>query len=209
MTDTTPGTIIVLNGCASVGKTSIAKAIQRTFPEPYLHLGIDLFWLEVQPWEWAGAPTQIFQEIPIEDASPPKIALVPGPFGKFAVSGLHHAIAALARMGHNVVVDQVFYEASFVTEILTLWKSFPAWLVGVSCPFETVHARAAARTDRSWPSYLPMVNWMFDEAHKHTQGIYDLEVDTSRLTPTECALQIKQVLDERGSPSAFKRLAAL
>ena len=49
MGDTTPGTIIVLNGCASAGKTSIAKAIQRTFEAPYLHMGIDLFWLEVFP----------------------------------------------------------------------------------------------------------------------------------------------------------------
>ena len=50
---------------------------------------------------------------------------------------------------------------------------------------------------------------MFDEAHKHTRGIYDLEVDTSQLKPDECALQIKQMLDERGWPSGFKRLAAL
>jgi chloramphenicol 3-O-phosphotransferase len=43
MTEATPGTSIVLNGCPSTGKTSIAKAIQRTFEAPYLHVGIDLF----------------------------------------------------------------------------------------------------------------------------------------------------------------------
>jgi chloramphenicol 3-O phosphotransferase len=209
MVNTTPGTIIVLSGCPSAGKTSIAKVIQRTFEAPYLHLGIDLFWLEVFPWEWAGAATNSIQETPIEGASPPKFVHAVQPFGIFFISGLHHSIAALARMGHNVVVDQVFYEASYVPEILTLWQSFPVWLVGVSCPLETMRQRAAARADRSWPSYLPMATWMFDEAHKHTRGIYDLEVDTSRLTPTECAIQIKQMLDERGSPSAFKQLAAL
>jgi transposase len=46
-------------------------------------------------------------------------------------------------------------------------------------------------------------------APKHTRGIYDLEVDTSQLTPTECALEIKRVVDERVSPSAFNRLVAL
>ena len=112
-------------------------------------------------------------------------------------------------MGHNVVVDHVLTDARYVTDIVTVWQSFPVWLLGVFCPLETIHQRVAARTDRSWPSYLPMVTWMFDEAHKHTRGIYDLEVDTSRLTPTECALQIKQVLDERGSSVAFKRLVAL
>ena len=206
MTDSTPGTIIVLNGCASDGKTSIAKAIQRTFDAPYLHIGIDLFWLEIFPSEWAGAATNSVQEIPIEGASPPKIALAVQPFGNFCISGLHHTVAALARIGHNVVVDHVLYEASYVPEILKLWQSFPVWLVGVFCPLETVRQRAAARADRSWPTYLPMVTWMFDEAHKHTQGIYDLEVDTAQLTSDECALQIKQVLDEHSSPSAFKRL---
>ncbi len=49
MADITPGTIIVLNGCPSAGKTSMAKAIQQTFDAPYLHMGIDLFWLEVFP----------------------------------------------------------------------------------------------------------------------------------------------------------------
>lgn len=206
MAATTPGTIIVLNGCASGGKTSIAKAIQRTFDAPYLHVGIDLFWLEVFPSERAS---DIFHLIPIEAASPPKTVLAVQPFGKFCMSGLHHTIAALARIGHNVVVDHVLTEASYLTEILTLWQSFPVWLVGVSCPLETVHQRAAARADRKWPFYLPLATWMFDEAHTHTQGIYDLEVDTSRLTPTECALQIKHELDERGSPAAFKQLAAL
>jgi chloramphenicol 3-O phosphotransferase len=209
MTNTTPGTIIVLNGCPSAGKTSIAKALQRTFEAPYLNVGMDLFWLEVFPWEWAGAVTNSVQEIPIEGASPPKIVQTAQPFGNFVISGLHHTIAALARMGHNVVVDYVLTDARYVADIVTMWQSFPVWLVGVFCPLETIHQRVAARADRSWPSYLPMVNWMFDEAHKYTRDIYDLEVDTSQLTPDECALQIQQVLDERGSPSGFKRLAAL
>lgn len=209
MADTAPGTIIVLNGCPSVGKTSIAKAIQRTFEAPYLHVGIDLFWLQIFPWEWTGAATDGVQEVPVEGAWPPKIMQTAQPFGNFVISGLHHTVAALARMGHNVVVDHVLTDARYVADIVTVWQSFPVWLVGVSCPLETIHQRVAARTDRSWPSYLPMVNWMFEEAHKHTRGIYDLEVDASQLTPDECALQIKQVLEERGSPSAFKRLAAL
>ena len=209
MGDTTPGTIIVLNGCASAGKTSIAKAIQRTFDAPYLHMGIDLFWLEVFPWEWTGAATQIYQYIPMEGAAPPKIALAVQPFGQFAMSGLHHSVAALAQSGHNVVVDHVLSEASYVMDILTLWQAFPVWLVGVSCPLETVHQRVAARADRNWPEYLPTVTWRFDAAHTHTRGIYDLEVDTSRLTPTACAVQIKHMLEERGSPSACKQLADL
>ncbi|HWQ15817.1 MAG TPA: AAA family ATPase [Roseiflexaceae bacterium] len=208
MADAAARTIIVLNGCPSVGKTSIAKAIQRTFEAPYLHVGIDLFWLQIFPWEWAGAATNSVQEIPIEGASPPKIMQTAQPFGNFVISGLHHTVAALAQMGHNVVVDHVLTDARYVADIVRVWQSFPVWLVGVFCPLETIHQRIAAQTDRDWPSYLPMTTWMFDEAHKHTWGIYDLEVDTSQLTPADCALQIKHMLTERGAPSAFKQLVS-
>ncbi len=161
------------------------------------------------PSEWAGAPAEIFELVPIEGTSPPQIALAAQWFGKFGMSGLHHTVAALARIGHNVVVDHLLSEASYVTEILTLWEPFPVWLVRVSCPLETLHERAAARPDRDWPWYRGMVTWGYDAAHAHTRAIYDLELDTSRLTPTECALQIKRMLDERGSPAACMPLAAL
>jgi chloramphenicol 3-O phosphotransferase len=208
MADSTPGTIILVNGSPSSGKTSIARAVQRTFDEPYLHLGADLLWMEMLPWEWAGAPAGICREVPIDDGPQPKIAMCLEPFGKFAVSGLNQAIAALAEMGHNIVVDGICYEASLLTEILTIWRSLPVWLVGVYCPLETILERAALRADRG-SSYAPMATWIFDEVHRHTRGVYDLEVDTSQLTPTACALEIKRVVDERGSPSAFKRLEAL
>src|SRR5213080_3086391 len=41
----------------------------------------------------------------------------------------------------------------------------------------------------------------------HVPGIYDLEVDTSVLSPTECADAIRRRLDEGPPPSAFRRLA--
>ena len=44
MADRNPETIILLNGTASSGKMSLAKAIQRLFDEPYLLVGINLFW---------------------------------------------------------------------------------------------------------------------------------------------------------------------
>jgi len=43
----------------------------------------------------------------------------------------------------------------------------------------------------------------------HAPGIYDLEVDTSVLSPEECAGVIRQRLDDGPPPSAFQRLAAM
>jgi chloramphenicol 3-O phosphotransferase len=43
----------------------------------------------------------------------------------------------------------------------------------------------------------------------HVPGIYDLEVDTSVLSPEECADLIRQRLEDGPPPSAFQRLAAM
>jgi chloramphenicol 3-O phosphotransferase len=43
----------------------------------------------------------------------------------------------------------------------------------------------------------------------HTPGIYDLEVDTSVLTPEACAEVIRQHLEHGPPPSALRRIAAM
>ena len=149
--------------------------------------------------------------MPNAGSSPPKIALAMQPFGQLLMSGLHHTVAALAAVGHNVVVDHVLCDQEWLPECLALWQTLPVVFVGVRCPLDVVRARTLVRTDRtaSWPEYPDVVTWQFDEMHQHTRGIYDVEVDTSRFDPKECALQIKRHLDKGYPPHAFKRLAAL
>jgi chloramphenicol 3-O phosphotransferase len=43
----------------------------------------------------------------------------------------------------------------------------------------------------------------------HVPGIYDLEVDTSALSPEECAAVIHRRLVDGPPPAAFPRLAAM
>ena len=43
----------------------------------------------------------------------------------------------------------------------------------------------------------------------HRPGIYDLEVDTSLLSPEECAAAIRRRLDDPAPPTAFRQLALL
>ncbi len=51
----------------------------------------------------------------------------------------------------------------------------------------------------------PVLLWQ-EEVHK--PGIYDLEIDTSLLSPEECAEEIRRRLEEGPPPSAFQKLAA-
>ena len=89
----------------------------------------------------------------------------------------------------------------------------PALLVGVRCPIEIImERRAASEAGRGYvtgssgdPASLPVRLWQ-DAVHR--PGIYDLEVDTSVLSPEQCADAIRQRLKQTGpQPAAIERLA--
>ncbi|MDQ3692593.1 MAG: hypothetical protein M3464_03050 [Chloroflexota bacterium] len=207
MTDRQPGTIILLNGSASSGKTSIANAIKRLAEEPYLHLGIDVFWERVFPHEWVGASQNTWNHVPVEGSDPPKSAVVFTPFGLSFTSGLHHTVAALSRIGHNVVVDHVLTDALQVRSCVETWRGLPVLSVGVRCPLHATLGRASTRVAERWPEYIEAVAWQHGEVHMHTRALYDLEVDTSCLGPDECAQTILGYLREHRARDGFERLA--
>jgi chloramphenicol 3-O phosphotransferase len=78
--------------------------------------------------------------------------------------------------------------------------AFNTLFVGVRCPLEVAKQREQERGDRT----LGLVEAHYDIVHSH--GIYDLEIDTSVLTPTECASRIKDRLQNGPPPTAIQKL---
>ena len=81
--------------------------------------------------------------------------------------------------------------------------------VGVRCPIDVIMARRNAdpqgyAAGDGVPD--PVRRW---QEAVHLPGIYDLEVDTSRLSPGACAEAIENALGAVHSPTAFERLAAM
>jgi chloramphenicol 3-O phosphotransferase len=185
-----PGTIILLNGTSSSGKTAIVRALQEILEAPFIDAGLDRF-LWMLPRRYLDRP--LWDEVL-------GLATEAGPVGQRLVSGLHHSIAALSRAGNNVVADHVLVERQWLDECARLFGELPALLVGVRCPLHVLEQREAARKDRT----LGQARAQFPLVHAH--GIYDLEVDTSVLSAEACALQIKRRLEARGFPDAFRRL---
>ncbi len=183
-----PGTIIVLNGTSSSGKTSLVRALQTRLAEPYLDLGIDRF---------VFALPQRYLDRPLWD-DVLGLADRAGATGEALVSGMHHAIAATARAGLNVIADHVLVEAAWVEEAARLFRELPAYLVGIRCPLEVLEERERSRKDRT----LGQARTQFPVIHKYTT--YDLEVDTRKCGPEECAEQVIARL--AAPPTAFKAL---
>jgi chloramphenicol 3-O phosphotransferase len=196
------GTIIVLNGTVSAGKSSVARAVQHVMAEPYLHLGADILGAMCPP-RYAGGThaAEGFAWVPVADTVPSQTAMVVGPYGHVLVEGLHRAVAALAHAGHHVVVDHILQERRWLLDCLAVWRDLPVYFVGVRCPLVVAEQRERDRPDRE----KGVARWQFVRVHTHTH--YDLEVDTSLSRPKDCALAIERRVHE-GPPIAAGRLAA-
>ncbi|MCV3207842.1 chloramphenicol phosphotransferase [Mesorhizobium sp. YC-39] len=176
--------IVLLNGVGSVGKSSIAKALQTITAEPFLHVQMDAF-IAMLPEALQDNAAGFAYEAVGEDGGPPIVAINTGPVGARTLRGMRHAIAAMAEQGNNLIVDDVMCNGE-MPEYLGLLSKFDLHLVGVFASLDILEGREIQRADR-----LPgLARWQYDRVHK---GIdYDLEVDTSVLTPLECARRIQQ-----------------
>jgi len=187
------GAIVILNGASSSGKTSILNALQEMLEEPFLNAGIDKF-IWMLPERYLDRP--LWDDVL-------GLAVKAGTRGHTLVSGMHHAIAALSRTGNNVLADHVLVEPQWVRECADLFCELPAYLIGIRCPLDVLEQREKSRKNRT----LGQARAQFEIVHAH--AIYDLEVDTSILGVSECALQIKQRIENGTPPTALKRLRRL
>jgi chloramphenicol 3-O phosphotransferase len=175
--------IVLLNGVGSAGKSSIAKALQTITTEPFLHVQMDAF-LDMLPEALLNHSDGFSFETVLEDGKP-SVVISSGPVGTRTMRGMRHAIAAMAGQGNNLIVDDVVFNDE-IAEYRELLSGFDLHLVGVFAPLEVLEAREATRADR-----LPgLARWQYPRVHKGVD--YDLEVDSSRLTPLECARRIQQ-----------------
>jgi chloramphenicol 3-O phosphotransferase len=197
---TSPGRIVVLNGAPRSGKSSIVAAIQETFDGPWMNLGVDVARSMTPPRYQPGVGLRPGE--PTHPAAP----LVP-----VLYAALYESVAAHSRLGLNVVVDVGHHHVEVLADCARRLAGLPVVFVGVRCPIEVIMERRNASAPGSYasagpgePIPAPVLRWQ-REVHAH--WAYDLEVDTSVLSPQQCADAIRQRLEIGVSPAAFARLA--
>ena len=175
--------VVILNGVSSVGKTSIAKALQRIAAEPFLNVSMDAF-LDMLPERTLNHPDGITFEA-VYGASRPTVAVRTGPVVERALTGMRHAVSALADRGNNLIVDEVMFGAVEEEEYRRLLQPFDVLFVGIFASLEVIEERERLRGDRE----IGLARWQFDLVHR--DRAYDLRVDTTHMTPDAAALKIK------------------
>ncbi len=203
------GRIVILNGAPRAGKSSIARAVQAAFDGVWVNLGVDAH-AEMEP-----------------EAIRPGIGLRPGgerpdlePLLPSLYAALYDSIAAYSRRGINVVVDAGHHDSysrplNILPDCARRLAGLPVLFVGVRCPLEVIMQRRRQGQAGREGQYLtgsgddvpePVRAW---QRAVHDPGIYDLEVDTSVLSPQECARAIAERLAEGvDGADARARLAA-
>lgn len=176
-------TVILLNGVGSAGKSSIAKALQTITAQPFLHVAMDAF-LDMMPARLWDHPDGITFETVRQDGKP-SVIIRTGPVAERLMRGMRGAIAAMAREGNNLIVDDVLIEDE-MTEYAALLSGFVFRTVGVFAPLDVLEARERARGDR----LIGLARWQYDRVHRGRR--YDLDLDGASATPLECATLIKQ-----------------
>lgn len=170
--------VIVLNGVSSVGKSSVAKAIQQSAKKPFLHVQMDDFLSMLPPRAIEQEHGLVFRRIDSKT-----IDVQSGYIVKRALEGMRYAIAAMADRGNHMIVDDVFFDSED-TEYRQLLGQFDFRLIGLFAPLDVVRNRELVRGDRE----IGLAQGQFERVHKGRT--YDLEVDTSQAPPDAIARSI-------------------
>lgn len=162
--------IILLNGASSSGKTTIGKLLQENLSDPeWLFLSLDDFLAKLPKHAFSSEVK--FSENILK-----------------AIPAFHKSIAAIATSGVPLILDHVFQEHGWFDDFASSIAGISVLAVKVSCPFDVLKSREKSRGDRQ----IGLAEMQFAKVH---QGVgYDIEVDTSRMNPTECRDLILQKL---------------
>lgn len=172
--------VIVLNGGSSSGKSGIARCLKHILPQPWISFGVDDL-VERLPLSLVGTAS----------------GLVFGPHGEVIVGEdfmkLQHSwmvgIAAMARSGARIILDEVFLGGGGSQERTRQYlEGLEVLWVGVRCAPDIAAGREIARGDR----VIGMAESQAEVVHKGV--VYDVEVDTSHTESLRCARTIASLV---------------
>ncbi len=218
------GQVIVVTGTSGAGKTTTCQTFARRADDCWMMMGLDLLTgtMVAGKYSMFGANARDFFYGLTEGerciGSPAQIGY--GPKGWQALHALHDMIAAAARAGQHIIVDHCTWVDPPVLQDL-IWRTadVPVLFVVLKPPPEVLMKRLTERKFELPQSIIDvlgrdgaaevgrrlqaMVPWFYDAAYAN--DIYDLVLDSTKLTPDEVCQAIAGRLAE-GPGSAFAEL---
>lgn len=167
------GTVLLLNGAPSAGKTTLARALHLAFPEPAFYMSLDSFRTGVQDRYWSTPD-------------------VPRLFNLLLDSWLV-VLNDIAARGLPVIAEAVMDEGNRGRYDAAL-PGADLLMVGVRCELPVLREREAKRTDRR-NGEVVVEQEDIDRIHAWT---YDVEVYTDKESTDESVDRIISSWSARG-----------
>ncbi|MFD1864404.1 chloramphenicol phosphotransferase CPT family protein [Planococcus chinensis] len=161
------GTIILLNGASSAGKSTLAREFVKHMPE-FFALSIDDFDLVIEKME----DREQGHLIPVSTEH-----------------YFHRTIAMFSDSGVNLIADQIWHDVPTIKDCITVLQDYPVLFTGVHCPTDAIEQREKARGDRRVGQAKAQLGFVHQQ-----QEIYDVEVDTHRDSIETCVQLIQAAL---------------
>jgi chloramphenicol 3-O phosphotransferase len=195
------GTVVVLNGTSSAGKSSLAREFQElraALGDCWVVFGIDDFlpklpgrWVEVDAWKGPLSEDGVRLE-----RNGDRARYHIGELGQRLLAAYRRSIAEIARCGMNVVVDDVMIESNEWDHWRAALAGIDVVWVGVRCDVEVAARRETERGDRA----MGLARGQAETVHRFP--VYDLEIDTTSDSAVDAARRLDAYLGGGGAASA-------
>ena len=186
-----PGNVILLNGCSSAGKTTLARELQKLSEDHFQYIALDQFRDGLPPGlrglnsKEQDPGYRGLNVVPEIKNGKPFTSIKFGDYGEKVLKVMRRAVSQLARAGCSVVVDDILFEKKYLLDYANVLEPRTSWLVAVKCDLDIVRAREAKRAGR----FPGTAESHYDSIHEH--GVtYDIEVNTSRRCASTLATEI-------------------
>ncbi len=178
LTFATSPEIIFLNGPSCSGKTTVAKQLQSTLSEPYLHLTFDQM-VEMIPEpmkHWYEDPgfTGFSSQIRTDQNGKIQAAFEMGSYARSARRAFKEMCRCLSDQNLSLIIEDVFFSQNEVDDWSKALSGKDVLWVYLHAPLETLEEREKER--RSFPGCAN-----FQHYHAHRRAEYNLEIDTNQL----------------------------
>lgn len=190
--------IILLNGCGSSGKTSIARALQHLSEELWLTFGVDTF---AEMTLFPLKSDAYYRFAPGENDLGPTMRVEKGHLSDQLFGALPDLAKLLANKGNNLIIDEVLLDEESLKNYVHALQDHTVYFVGVFCDLKTMQEREISRGDRA----IGLANDQLQRVHAGIRE-YDFKVDTTALSPFSVAQQILDFMESTPLPQGFAEM---